>query len=70
MVMMIVAITPTNRVVLPSRVQNVNSDVWMEIASRVAGAAMESVTAEIVLMKQDAVSSLSYHYDTESRTHR
>ena len=60
MVMMIVAITPTNRVVLQSRVQNANSDVLMEIASLVAGAATGSVTAEIVPMKQDVVSSSSY----------
>ena len=60
MAMMIVAITPTNGVVLQSCVQNVNSDVWMEVVSPVAGAAMGSVTVEIVLMKQDAVSSLSY----------
>ena len=60
MAMMIVVITPTNRVALQSRVQNVNSDVLMEVVSLEAGAAMGSVTAEIVQMKQDAVSSLSY----------
>ena len=60
MAMMTVAIIQMNRVALQWRVQNVNSDVWMEIASLEAGAAMGSVTVKTILMKQDAVSSLSY----------
>lgn len=60
MATMIAAITQMNRVVLQSGAQNGNSDVWMEIASLEAGAAMGSVTVKMVLMKQDAVSSSSY----------
>ena len=69
MAMMIVVITLTNGVVLQRCVQNVNSDVWMEVVLLVAGAVMGSVTVEIVQMKQDAVSSLSLelhpHYARE-----
>ena len=59
MVMMIVEITQMNRVVLRSGVQNVNSDVWMEIVSLEAGTVMGSVTAKMALTKQDAVSSFT-----------
>ena len=62
MVMMTVVITQMSRVVLHSSALNVNSDVWMEVVSLEAGAVMGYLTAKMALMRQDAVSALTYKF--------